>query len=135
MKSFISITIILMLTASCLIIGNSRAEAMNNESAAMLAGAIAIFGKPMLNAMANEIMYPGQEYAPSRHTQYRTAYPATTRYVERTEVIYVRPEHERFCRHKWHAYKRGYRDGWRHYENRRERHDSREDYDRHHDDD
>ncbi len=133
MKKLVSLTVIFMLAISFLIIGNTKAEAMNNESAAMLAGAIALFGKPVLNAIAQDVMYPGQAYAPAYPAQYRYAYPAT-RYIERTEIIYVQPEHKRFCRHRWGAYKRGYRDEWRHHEYRRGREDAHNDY-RHHDDD
>ena len=134
MKKFTTIMLITMLAISFLVIGNTKAEAMNNESAAMLAGAIAIFGRPILNAIAQDMMYPGQVYAPAYPAQYRYAYPAT-RYIERTRIIYANPRHERFCRHWRGDHRRGYRDEWRHREYRREREDTYKNYRDYHDDD
>jgi hypothetical protein len=57
MKKILTISVCLIIVCSFLLIGNTRADAMNNESAAMLAGAIALFGRPILNSIANDVFY------------------------------------------------------------------------------
>jgi len=56
------ISMLLMLIVAFIFLPPRNAKAMNNESAAMLAGAIALFGKPVLNAIAQEIFYPPVNY-------------------------------------------------------------------------
>ena len=46
MKKLMSITVIMMLTVSFLVIGNTNADAMNNESAALLTAGIVLLVYP-----------------------------------------------------------------------------------------
>ncbi|MEW5743915.1 MAG: hypothetical protein AB1805_00555 [Nitrospirota bacterium] len=123
MKTIVSFILVAVLACGFLFMGSAEAEAMNNESAAMLAGAIAIFGKPMLQAVVREISPAQPAYAAS--------YPS---YTETREIIYVtddRPHHKHY-RHRNKAYERGWRDEWRERAYERGRADARKRY-RHHD--
>ena len=100
MKKVSLVILIVVLAGGFLVMGNTRAEAMNNESAALLAGAIAVFGPPVLYAMSRGGYRSGPAYA--------TSYPV------RTRVVY---EHRSYAPHQRHcgkerAYERG-RDGMR----------------------
>lgn len=122
MKKVISIVLAVALAGSFLLIDTKKAEAMNNESAAMLAGAIAIFGKPVLQTVAREILPASPAYAGS----YAESYPRHTTVTQR-EIIYVEPERH-YNRHyppRGRAYERGWRDEWRRHEYWRGRHDAR----------
>lgn len=127
MKKFLTMTLIFILAISFLVVGNTRADAMNNESAALLTAGIVLLGIPVMSAIARETAYPGPAYAPAYRAQYREAYPPP-RYIEKTKIIYVQPKHKRHHRHRGRAYERGYRDERRRLEYRRGRHDAREDY-------
>lgn len=129
MKKLVTVTLVLLLAVGFLVVGNNRAEAMNNESAAVLAGTIAIFGLPVMHAIAQEIMYPGPGYASAYPAHYRPAYPS--RYIERTKVIYVEPRYQ-IHRHRGWAYERGYHDGWCRHDDHKGRADARRDH-RHYD--
>lgn len=73
--SVITIVIVTFVTVA----GIENANAMNNESAAMLAGAIAVFGRPVLNAVAGTLFYPpAYYYAPPARTYYA---PVRTRVI------------------------------------------------------
>lgn len=119
MKKFITITVIFMLAVSFLLAGNTKAEAMNNESAALLTAGIVLLGVPVMRAIAREVTYPQPAYV------YAAPPP---RYIERTKIIYVQPRHKKHHRHWPRGYARGYRDEWNFLEYRRGRHDAREDY-------
>ena len=76
----ISILTIVVVTVVA-VAGIENAAAMNNESAAMLAGAIAVFGRPVLNAVTGTLFYPPAYYhAPPVRTYYAPV---------RTGVIYI----------------------------------------------
>jgi hypothetical protein len=101
MKKMLMVILVVALAGGFLIIGDTRAEAMNNESAALLAGAIAVFGPPLLYGMSGAYR-PGPAYAAS--------------YPVRTEVVYEyrsHAPHERHCM-KQRGYERGRHDGVRH---------------------
>ncbi len=128
MKKIITISMVFILACSFLFIGNTKAEAMNNESAAMLAGAIAIFGKPVLNAIGREIFYPApyydnSYYGDSYYSNYYSDYP-TSYYPARTTIIYTSPGYSRHYRYGRDSYKRGWdRDCDHEYGYSRGRHD------------
>ena len=77
MRKTMAMGLVLIIALGFILIGHSDVQAMNNESAAMLAGAIAIFGKPILNAIGAEIFYPTY-----------TLYPLRTKVVYRTAPAY-----------------------------------------------
>ncbi len=87
------------------------AEAMNNESAALLAGAIALFGRPVLNAIAQDIFY---EPCPTRvvHRPAKVIYKRV--YVYRDDVL-------RDCRRIQSPYEKGFCDELRRIEREYER--------------
>jgi hypothetical protein len=132
MKKIISIALVFMLTISFLVVGKTRADAMNNESAALLTAGIVLLGIPVMQAIARETTYPERVYAPAYPVQYRHAYPPP-RYIERTKIIYVQPKYKGHHRHRGRAYERGYRHEMRHLEYRSGRHDARHDYRRYRD--
>ncbi len=103
-----------------------KAEAMNNESAALLAGAIALFGKPILQSIAGDVFYPE---------------PVKTYYTTPTRVIYkkvyvIKHEYDdedcfKPCLSPRNAYERGWCDELRRIERkeyRRGRRDARRYY-------
>ena len=110
--------VIMILTVSFLVIGTNNADAMNNESAALLTAGIILFGIPVMNAIANEGAY----------TQAAYYYPNPRRYVERTKIVYVQPNHKKHRRYWAKPYKRGYRQEWKRQQNRRGMRDARQDY-------
>ena len=118
MKKLMTIMVIIILTVSFLVVSNTDADAMNNESAAMLTAGIILFGIPVMNALANGGNY--QEPA------YSNAGPP--RYIERTKVIYVQSKHKKHRRHWRKAYRRGYRQEQKRQEYRRGHRDARRDY-------
>ena len=135
MKKLITISMLLMLACSFLFIENTKAEAMNNESAAMLAGAIALFGRPVLNAISREVFYPAPYYDSSYYgdSYYSNYYPGySTYYPARTRIIYTSPGYSRHYRHGRDSYERGWdRDYDHEYGYSRGRHDrGRGNYDR-----
>ncbi len=96
MKRALYILMIGVLAAGILAAGGSRAEAMNNESAALLAGGIALFGGAVLNA----VTHPAPVYAEA----YPSGYYGYSYRPVRSRVIYVAPAyrgHRRDCDHDY----------------------------------
>ena len=127
MKKLISLSLVMvMLTGGLLLAENTKAEAMNNESAALLTASLILFGAPVINAIAHD----HYRQAPVYGGGYYNSYPAETR------VIYSAPQYER---HYGRYQDRGnrYDGGWsehRDYRNyRRDRDDSRGHYSGRHD--
>jgi len=118
MKKLMSITIIMMLTVSFMVIGNSNADAMNNESAALLTAGIVLLGIPVMNAIAHGGSYSEPAYS----------YASPPRYVEKTKIIYVQPKDKKHRRNWAKPYKRGYRQEWKRLQYRRGMRDARHDY-------
>lgn len=122
MKKLISLTVIMMLTVSFLVIGNTHANAMNNESAALLTAGIVLFGIPVINAIAQGGTYPEPAYS----------YARPERYIEKTKIIYVQPKYKKHRRHWAKSYERGYRREWKRLQYRRGMRDAHRDYRRSH---
>jgi ribulose kinase len=99
--------LVMVLAGGFLLTGTSRADAMNNESAAMLAGAIVLFGGPIIHAIATDVYRPAPVYVDS--------YPRA-HYTTRTDIIYDRPVYKKSYRN----FRRDSRSGWRY-----ERHERR----------
>ena len=118
MKKLMSITVIILLTISFLVVGNTNADAMNNESAALLTAGIVLFGIPVMSAMAHRGFYPEPAYS----------YARPPRYVEKTKIIYVQPKSKKQRRQWAKPYKRGYRQEWKRLQYRRGTRDARHDY-------
>ena len=106
-----------MLTFSLLAIGANKADAMNNESAALLTAGIILLGIPVMNAIANEGAYTEPAY-------YNAGPP---RYIEKTQIVYVQPKYKKHRRHWAKPYKRGYRQEWKRQQYRRGMRDARHD--------
>ena len=123
MKKLMSITVIMMLTVSFLVVGNTNADAMNNESAALLTAGIVLLGIPVMNAMAHGGTYPEPAYS----------YASPPRYIEKTKIIYVQPKYRKHHRGRAKSYERGYRKEWKRQQSRRGMRDARHDYRRGHD--
>ena len=90
MKKLISITLIMMLTVAFLTIGSTKADAMDNESAALLTAGIVLLSVPVMYAIANS--------GPHHEPAYYHAGPP--RYIERTRVIHVQPRYEKYRGHE-----------------------------------
>jgi hypothetical protein len=118
MKKLMSITVIMMLTVTLLVVGNTNADAMNNESAALLTAGIVLLGIPVMNAIAHRGTYPESAYS----------YASPPRYTEKTKIIYVQPKYKRHRRHWGKSYERGYRQEWKRLQYRRGMRDARHDY-------
>jgi hypothetical protein len=88
---------------------------MNNESAAMLAGAIVLFGAPVLHALASDSYRPAPVYVETPAAYYTT----------RTEIVYDRPVYRKYVRPFRGAYERGWRDERARYYYGRGREDAR----------
>jgi len=117
MKKLMSITVVMMLTVTLLVVGNTNADAMNNESAALLTAGIVLFGIPVMNAIAQGGTYPEPAYS----------YASPPRYIEKTKIIYVQPKYKKHRRHWGKAYERGYRQEWKRQQYRRGMRDARHD--------
>ncbi len=118
MKKLMSIMVMIILTVSFLVVGNTDADAMNNESAAMLTAGIVLLGIPFMNALAY-----GETYPEPAHS-----YAGPPRYIEKTKVIYVQPKYKKHRRHWRNGYRRGYRQELNKQEYRRGKRDARRDY-------
>jgi len=118
MKKLLSITLIMMLAVAFLAVGSTNANAMNNESAALLTAGIVLLGVPVMQAIASGGAYPQPVYAQA----------GPPRVVERTNIVYVQPKRERHCRQWTRPYERGYRHEWKRMQHRRGMHDARRDY-------
>ena len=93
-------------------VGVKKAEAMNNESAALLAGAIALFGQPVLHAIAGEVFYP----EPVK------VYRERPRKIIYKKVYVIKHERDDDCYGPCYsprnAYEKGWCDEWRRLERR-----------------
>jgi hypothetical protein len=120
MKKLISITLIMMLTIAFLTIGSTRADAMDNESAALLTAGIVLLSLPVIYAIANSGPYHEPAY-------YHAGPP---RYIERTRVIHAQPRYEKYRGHgNWaQPYKEGYRQEWNQQDHRGVSRDAHRDY-------
>ncbi|MBM4139889.1 MAG: hypothetical protein FJ242_00115 [Nitrospira sp.] len=120
MKKLLSIGMLFIIAIGLVIIESDDVYAMNNESAAMLAGAIAIFGKPVLNAIAGEIFYPTYYNSYPVYNSYYNSYPVQTGVIYQTAPIYDYDSYyipyngygRGYDRGYSRGYKRGYRRGW-----------------------
>ena len=119
MKKAILAVLVLILTGGFLLAGTEKAEAMNNESAAMLAGAIVLFGGPILHAIAEDSYRPAPVYV--------DAYPSPY-YTTRTEIIYERPAYRK-CDRRYRGYERERRYERRAYSHERGRREWRRHWD------
>jgi hypothetical protein len=99
MKKIGGAVVILAVICGFLLLGSNRAEAMNNESAALLAGAVVLFAPPVIQAMTG-----GYAYA--------AAVPRFAYYPARTEVVVIDRGQHRYERER--EYWRGRRDQRRH---------------------
>ncbi len=113
MKGVKVIGVVLTIALVFLLVPTKQAKAMNNESAALLAGAIALFGRPVLNAIAQDIFY-----GPER--VYYT--PRPTRVVYKKVYIYKQQPCYRPCPPSY-AYERGWCDEMRRILRERERYE------------
>jgi hypothetical protein len=99
MKKLISISLSLVLAGGLLLTDNTKAEAMNNESAALLTASIVLLGIPVVHAITHDYGRPANVY--------------TAPYPVHTTVVYTAPRYERHHRHDWkrsHGYGRGWRE-------------------------
>ncbi|MDH4233399.1 MAG: hypothetical protein OEW04_15390 [Nitrospirota bacterium] len=97
MKKLISISLALVLAGGLLLTDTEKAEAMNNESAALLTASIVLLGIPVVHAITHDHVRPAPVYA--------APYPV------QTTVVYTAPRYERHQRHDWersHRHKRGW---------------------------
>ena len=114
MKKLISICLALVLAGGLLLTDNTKAEAMNNESAALLTASIVLLGIPVVHAITHD------------HVRHAHVYAAP--YPVRTTVVYTAPRYERRHRHDWdrsHRYERGWREHREHREYRGDHDDHR----------
>lgn len=118
MKKLMSITVIMMLTVSFLVAGKRDADAMNNESAALLTAGIVLFSIPVMHAIAHS----GTHHEPAY------SYASPPRYIEKTKIIYVQPKYKRHRGHWTKSYERGYRQERKRLHYRRGMGDERNDY-------
>lgn len=127
MKKLLSISLALILAGGLLLTENTKAEAMNNESAALLTASLVLFGIPIVSAITHDHYRPAPVYS---GTYYADPYPVQTR------VIYTAPIYERHHRHDWkrsNRHERGWREHREHREYRRDRDDDRGRYSGRHD--
>jgi hypothetical protein len=110
MKKMAGVFSIIMMLCSFLLLDSSRAEAMNNDSAALLAGAVVLFGSPAIQAMTGGVYYPAY-------------YPSETR------IVVIGDAHRRYVRGD-RAYWRGRYDGQHRHDYRRSWKDKGRSFDR-----
>ena len=89
-RRIVGLMLIIVLCFSA--IGTPKAEAMNNESAAMLAGAIAILGGPILRSITEHMDRPGVYEEPVRT---RIIYRAVPMYRRHDPCYRPRTAYER----------------------------------------
>lgn len=118
MKKLMSIIVIMMLTVSFLLVGNTKADAMNNESAALLTAGIVLLGVPVMHAIAHGGASPEPVYV----------HAGPPRYIEKTKVVYVQPKYKKHRRYRVKDYERGYRQEWKRQQHWEGRRDARRDY-------
>jgi hypothetical protein len=124
MKKTATIMFVFILAAGFLVAGGTRAEAMDHDPSAVLAGAAIILGIPVLHAIAHEAMYPGYAYVPASHEYRRHVYAAPV-YIERTKIVYAQPMHRRPHTHWGRTHSRWPRGEWRTYDRWEGRGDAR----------
>ena len=103
MKKFVSVSLAVVLAAGLFLSGNSKAEAMNNVSAALLTASLVLFGLPFVAAVTRDPYRPAPVYGVPF---------AVDPYPVHTTVIYKTPRYERDHRHDWRSSSR-YDRGWR----------------------
>lgn len=92
------------------VVGIESASAMNNESAAMLAGAIAVFGRPVLHAVAGTLFYPpAYYYSPPARTYYAPVSTRVIRVYKSPPCSYYYPCEKRIYYNYRHNYYYDYR--------------------------
>ncbi len=99
MRKVLAVGLVLVLACSFVLIGKGSADAMNNEAAAMLAGAIAIVGGAAIHAATVNAYYPEPVYVETYPTSY---------YRERTVIVHEYPRYRNFHRPYRGAYERGW---------------------------
>jgi len=112
MKKLLSVSLALILTGGLLLADNTRAEAMNHGSAALVAASI-LLGLPLIWAMTHDHYGPPAPVCSTPYEGYR--------YPRQRTVIYTAPTYERHHRQYWgrsYAYDRGSgeRRGYREYQ-------------------
>jgi len=85
MKKLLSITLVVFLSGGFLLTENKKAEAMNNESAALLTAGLVLIGAPIIHAIAHNDHRPAPVYYNRPHRHYR----------EKTVIVYEAPRYER----------------------------------------
>jgi hypothetical protein len=100
MKKLLSISLVLILSGGLFLTESKKAEAMNNESTALLTASLVLFGIPIVSAITHDHYRPAPVYA---GVYYDDSYPVQTR------IIYRTPRYER---HYW-GRGQGYERGWR----------------------
>ena len=103
MKKLLSLSLALILAGGLILAENSKAEAMNNESAALLTASLVLFGLPIVSAITHDHYRPAPAYS---GVYYADPYPV------RTRVIYTAPRYERHQRYDGRRYS-SYERGWR----------------------
>ena len=86
MKKLLSITLIVFLAGGFLLTEGKKAEAMNNESAALLTAGLVLIGAPIVYAITHD-----HHAAPVYSRPHRN-------YREKTIIVYKEPRYER---HHW----------------------------------
>jgi hypothetical protein len=117
MKKILSITLIMMVTVSFLVVGSTNADAMNNESAALLTAGIVLLSIPVVSAIARGGTYAEPAYS----------HAGRSWYVEKTHVVYVQTKNKRHPGQLAKSHKRGYRRDWKRIQHERGRRDARRD--------
>jgi hypothetical protein len=94
MRKMLSMGLVLVMACSFVLLGQRRADAMDNSSAAILAGTMAIIGGAMIGAIANDAYAADHEvrtkiiYDRSRYKSCDRPYRAW--YKERERSVYER---------------------------------------------
>jgi hypothetical protein len=82
MKKMLSVTLSLFLAGGLILTENKKAEAMNNESAALLTAGLVLIGAPIIHAITHDQRRPAPAYS-------RSHYPV------KTTIVYKEHRHER----------------------------------------
>jgi hypothetical protein len=98
MKKFLSITLAVFLAGGFLLTENKKAEAMNNESAALLTAGLVLIGAPIIHAITHDHHRPAPVY--SRPHKYQKV---------KTTVVYTAPRYEKHYVKKHARYDRRHR--------------------------
>ncbi len=111
MKKMFSIGLVLVMACSFVLAGQNKAEAMDNASAAILAGTMAIIGGAVISAIASDAYAADRAYAGWRPAAYHNV---------RTVIVYEHPgykDRNRLYRRSWGAERErfSYERGGRHW--------------------